>query len=196
MKQDTKLARAFYNRDTAQVAQDLLGKHLVHLHDGIERRGKIVEVEAYIGAHDLASHSSKGITPRTKVMYGPPGYAYVYLIYGMYHCMNVVTEPEGNGAAVLIRALEPVANVDGNTKGPGLLCRAMRIDKRLNGHDLLSDDFHIAAPLQQESFSIVERPRIGVAYAQHWAAEHLRFYINGNPCVSKKYTRCHRNINA
>ncbi|RZI40958.1 DNA-3-methyladenine glycosylase [Herbaspirillum sp. HC18] len=186
LKRNTKLPRAFYARDTATVAQELLGKHLVHVQDGVERRARIVETEAYIGAHDLASHSSKGITPRTSVMYGPPGHAYVYLIYGMHHCMNVVTEPEGHGAAVLLRAVEPVAHVEGNTKGPGLLCRAMGIDRRLNGHDLLSGDFYIAEPPRVEHFSIVTRPRIGVAYAAEWAEAMLRFYIEGNPYVSKK----------
>lgn len=182
-----RLPRSFYDRDTVQVAQDLLGKHLVHVVDGVPRIGRIVEVEAYLGVHDLAAHSSKGITPRTQVMYGPPGFAYVYLIYGMHHCMNVVTEPEGNGTAVLLRALEPVANVDGNTKGPGLLCRAMGIDKRFNAHDFLSDDLYIAQPLAGEDtpFNIIHRPRIGVAYAKEWAAKELRFYIDGNPYVSK-----------
>ena len=164
----------------------MLGKHLVHVTGGIERRARIVEVEAYVGAHDLASHSSKGVTPRTSVMYGPPGHAYVYLIYGMHHCMNVVTEPEGNGAAVLLRAVEPVAGVDGNTRGPGLLCRALGIDKHLNGHDLLSGDFYIAEPPSAERIAIVTRPRIGVAYAGEWAEAPLRFYIEGNPWISKK----------
>jgi DNA-3-methyladenine glycosylase len=186
MPHDAKLPRAFYARDTALVAQELLGMHLVHVCGGVERRARIVEVEAYIGAHDLASHSSKGITPRTKTMYGPPGHAYVYLIYGIHHCMNVVTEPEGHGAAVLIRAVEPVAHVEGNTRGPGLLCRALGIDKRHNGHNLLSADFYIAQPTQQQAFDIVVRPRIGVAYAGHWADAMLRFYIAGNPFVSKK----------
>src|SRR5437868_6642247 len=103
-----KLPRSFYERDTIQIARELLGKHLVHRCDGVERRGRIVEVEAYVGAHDLASHASKGLTPRTRIMYGPAGHAYVYLIYGMHHCMNIVTEKEGIGAAVLLRALEPV----------------------------------------------------------------------------------------
>ncbi len=147
---------------------------------------RIVEVEAYIGAHDLASHSSRGITPRTATMYGPPGFAYVYLIYGMHHCMNVVTEQEGHGAAVLLRAVEPLAHVDGNTRGPGLLCRAMAIDKRLNGHDLLSDDFFIAEADKPEEFSIVTSPRIGVAYAGDWAEAQLRFHIDGNPFISRK----------
>lgn len=186
MKKAGKLPRSFYARDTVTVARELLGKHLVHVHDGIEQRGRIVEVEAYVGAHDLASHSSKGITPRTSIMYGPPGHAYVYLIYGMHHCMNVVTEDEGHGAAVLLRAIEPVTSIEANTKGPGRLCRAMGIDRRLNGHDLLSDDFHIAEPPRKESFDIVTRPRIGVAYAREWAEEELRFYIEGNSWVSKK----------
>lgn len=186
MSNQLKLPRSFYNRDTALVAQDLLGKQLVHVIDGVPRRALIVETEAYIGAHDLASHSSKGITPRTKTMYGPPGHAYVYLIYGMHHCMNVVTEPEGHGAAVLLRAVQPLEHVEGNTKGPGLLCRALGIDKKCNGHDLLSDDFYIAEPPQAQQFDIIARPRIGVAYAGHWADAVLRFYIAGNPYVSKK----------
>lgn len=186
MNDKGKLPRSFYARDTVTVARDLLGKHLVHVNGGAERRGRIVEVEAYIGAHDLASHSSKGITPRTSVMYGPPGYAYVYLIYGMHHCMNIVTEPEGNGAAVLLRALEPIQNTEGNTKGPGLLCRALGIDRKLNGHDLSSDDFYVAEAPGREDFDIVERPRIGVAYAQEWAEAPLRFYIAGNPFISRK----------
>ncbi|HJV84424.1 MAG TPA: DNA-3-methyladenine glycosylase [Noviherbaspirillum sp.] len=186
MKRYKKLPRTFYARDTAQVARDLLGKQLVHIVDGVERRVRIVEVEAYIGAHDLASHSSKGITPRTAIMYGPPGFAYVYLIYGMHHCMNVVTEQEGHGAAVLLRAVEPLDHIDGNTRGPGLLCRAMAIDKRMNGHDLLSDDLFIAEPDEPEKFSIVASPRIGVAYAGEWAEMHLRFYIEGNSFISRK----------
>jgi DNA-3-methyladenine glycosylase len=180
-----KLARTFYDRETIAVARELLGKCLVHAAGGVERIGRIVEVEAYLGSHDLAAHSSKGLTGRTKVMFGPPGHAYVYLIYGMYHCMNVVTEREGHGAAVLLRALEPVKNVAGRTQGPGLLCQAMRINQRLNAHDLLSDDFYIAEPPESEPLAIVKRPRIGVDYARHWARRHLRFYIKGNPFVSR-----------
>jgi DNA-3-methyladenine glycosylase len=181
-----KLPRDFYMRNTVLVAQDLLGALLVHRVDGMQRVGKIVEVEAYLGAHDLAAHSSKGITKRTRVMYGPPGFAYVYLIYGMYHCMNVVTEPEGHGSAILIRALEPIRDLAGNTRGPGLLCKAMGIDRRLDGHDLSSDDFFIAAPAPQQQISIIRRPRIGVSYAGEWAAKPLRFYIEGNAFVSRK----------
>jgi len=181
-----KLPREFYDRDPVQVAQELLGKLLVHVVDGVERVGRIVEVEAYLGTHDLAAHSSRGLTPRTRVMFGPPGHAYVYLIYGIYYCMNVVTQPEGMASAVLLRALEPVRNVEGRTQGPGLLCRALGIDKTLNGHDLLSDDFYIAAPDEEPRISIVRRPRIGVEYAGIWARRLLRFYIRSNPYVSRK----------
>ena len=180
-----KLPRTFYDRDTRFVAQELLGKFLVHKCNGVDRIGKIVEVEAYLGEHDLAAHSSKGLTERTKTMFGPPGHAYVYFIYGMYFCMNVVTEREGHASAVLLRAVEPVKNLAGKTSGPGLLCRAMEIDRRFNGHDLLSDVFFIARPEVAGKFSIVKRPRIGVDYAQHWAKRRLRFYIKGNPFISR-----------
>ena len=175
------LPRSFYGRDTITVARELLGKYLVHAN----RIGRIVEVEAYLGPHDRAAHSAKGLTERTRVMFGPPGHAYVYLIYGMYHCMNVVTEREGHGSAVLLRAIEPIQNIEERTQGPGLLCKAMRIDKRLNAHDLLSGDFYIAAPLKTETVTIVRKPRIGVDYAGHWAKRFLRFYIKGNPFISR-----------
>ena len=181
-----KLPRAFYDRDTITVARDLLGKHLVHVARGVERIGRIVEVEAYLGPHDLAAHSARGLTERTQVMFGPPGHAYVYMIYGMYFCMNVVTEREGHASAVLLRAVEPVTNIEERTQGPGLLCRAMRIDKRLNGHDLTGNNFYITTPTKSEPMVIVKRPRVGVDYAGHWARRHLRFYIKGNPFVSKR----------
>jgi DNA-3-methyladenine glycosylase len=181
-----KLPRHFYDRDTILVAKALLGKYLIHKHQGIKRIGKIVEVEAYLGPHDLAAHSAKGLTKRTEVMFGPPGYAYVYLIYGIHHCMNVVTEKKGQASAVLLRALEPIKNIRGKTQGPGLLCKALAIDKTLDGQDLLSSDFYIAAASEEEPFQIIKRPRIGVEYAKHWAKRHLRFYIKGNPFVSKR----------
>jgi len=165
------------------VAQELLGKHVVHVVRGIERVGRIVEVEAYLGPHDRAAHSCKGLTPRTRVMFGPPGHAYVYLIYGMHHCLNVVTEPEGHGSAVLIRALEPVSNISGKTCGPGLLCKALGVDRTLNGADLLGEQLYIA-DVNAEDFRINRRPRIGVDYAGAWARRLLRFYIRGNAHVS------------
>lgn len=180
-----KLSREFYDRETVLVAKELLGKYIVHVQDGIEKIGKIVEVEAYLGPHDLAAHSAKGLTNRTKVMFGPPGYSYVYLIYGMYHCMNVVTQAEGVASAVLIRAVEPVKNITARTQGPGLLCKALHIDKQLNGHDLLSDNFYIAEPKKIEPIIIVKKSRIGVDYAGHWAKRLLRFYIKKNSFVSR-----------
>ncbi|WP_406693812.1 DNA-3-methyladenine glycosylase [Singulisphaera sp. Ch08] len=180
------LPRTFYDRNTETVAKELLGMLLVHRVDGTMRIGRIVETEAYVGPHDLAAHTSRGRTARTEVMFGPPGYAYVYLIYGIYNCLNVVTEAEGHGSAVLFRALEPIENLEGGTKGPGLLCRAMGIDRRLYGHDLTSDDFFIAAPKRPEAFEIVTRPRVGVDYAGEWASRPLRFYIQGNAFVSRK----------
>jgi len=176
-----KLPRAFYDRDTTLVARELLGKILVHVTGGTECRGRIVEVEAYLGPHDLAAHSARGLTPRTKTMFGEPGHAYVYLIYGMYHCMNVVTEPAGHASAVLLRALEPVANMEGKTSGPGLLCRAMRIDRGLNGCDLLSDNFYIAEMPGAEHPAIVVRPRIGVDYAGSWRPSRCAFISRAIP---------------
>jgi DNA-3-methyladenine glycosylase len=179
-----KLPRSFYDRNTIVVAKELLGKFLVHKSRGIRRIGRIVETEAYLGPHDLAAHSARGLTERNKVMFGPPGRAYVYFIYGIYFCMNVVTEREGHASAVLLRAIEPIKNVEGRTCGPGLLCRAMKIDMHLNGHDLLSDNFFIAEPAKTEIFSTIKRPRVGIDYAKHWAKRHLRFYIKDNPFVS------------
>ncbi|MCB5362872.1 DNA-3-methyladenine glycosylase [Pusillimonas sp. CC-YST705] len=182
-----RLPRDFYNRDTVTVAHELLGKILVHQIDGLARMARIVEVEAYLGPGDLAAHSARGLTPRTRAMFGPPGHAYVYLIYGMHHCLNVVTEPEGSGTGVLLRAVEPIANIEGNTRGPGLLTRAMGIDKRHYGHDLCSDELHLLAPLHEtQEIEIVASPRIGVPYAQEWADKPLRFHILGNRYVSRK----------
>ena len=180
------LPRDFYNRDTVLVAKELLGKYLVHHIDGENRIGRIVEVEAYVGPHDLACHASKGVTQRTQTLYGPPGHAYVYLIYGIYHCFNVVTEPKGQGAAVLIRAVEPLLNLSLKTNGPGLLSLAYGITKELNGIDLIGERLYLTQNPDKEKFTIIKRPRIGVDYAKHWAKRLLRFYIKDNPYVSKK----------
>lgn len=138
-----------------------------------------------LGAHDLAAHSSKGLTNRTRITYGPAGYSYVYMIYGLHFCFNVVTEKEGQGSAVLIRALEPIQTIHSSTKGPALLCKAMGIDKKLNGHDLLSDDFYLANELIKNEFEIIAKPRIGVHYAKEWAERPLRFYIKDNSFISR-----------
>ena len=181
-----RLKRAFYDRETVTVARELLGKYLVRVYRGREYVGRIVEVEAYLGPHDKAAHTCRGLTPRTRIMFGPAGHAYIYLIYGMYCCMNVVTEAEGHGSAVLLRALEPVRNIRERTQGPGLLCRAMHIDRGLNGRDLLDRNFHISERQGNAPVRIATRPRIGVDYAGHWARRHLRFYDKDSSFVSKR----------
>ena len=180
------LPRSFYARDAEIVARDLLGKLLAHDVGGTLRVARVVETEAYLGPHDLAAHSAKGRTARTEVMFGPPGFAYVYLIYGVHHCLNAVTGNEGHASAVLIRGVEPVENVEGRTQGPGLLCRALGIDLRQYGLDLTGPDLYFAAPTVREPIEVVARPRIGVAYAGEWAEKPLRFYVAGNAFVSKK----------
>src|SRR5262247_1472386 len=172
-----KLSRSFYSRSTLDVASDLLGKVLVRRLGRRSLSGKIVETEAYFGPHDLACHASKGHTPRTSILFGPPGHAYVYMIYGFYFCLNVVTEPKGYPAAVLIRGLEPLENVDlmrqlrnnpqhetNIASGPGKLCMAMSIDKKLNGADLLGTTMWIEdRGLDPEV--IETSPRVGIDYA-------------------------------
>ncbi|AMV38310.1 DNA-3-methyladenine glycosylase [Planctomyces sp. SH-PL62] len=181
------LPRSFYDRLAKDVAPELLGMNLIRTLDGVPRIGRIVEVEAYLGPPDLAAHSTKGLTRRTKVMYGPPGYAYVYLIYGMYHCLNAVTGPGEHSSAVLIRALEPISGVESATNGPGKLCRALGIDLSLYGHDLTEGELVIARPEgPREAFTIATSPRIGVDYAKEWALEPLRFTIAGNPFLSRR----------
>ncbi len=184
----TLLPREFYNRDAETVARALLGTFLTHRVDGQARIGRVVETEAYLGPHDLAAHSARGRTPRTEVMFGPPGFAYVYMIYGMHCCLNAVTEAPGRAAAVLIRALEPIQYLSGPTNGPGRLCRALAIDRTQNRHDLVSPDLNFSAPADEENapFTIIARPRVGVDYAGEWAHKPLRFYIEGNPYISKK----------
>ena len=179
------LPRTFYERPTEEVARDLLGKVLLRDDRGKRLAGRIVEVEAYLGAHDLACHSARGKTTRTEVMFGPGGRAYVYMIYGMYHCLNVVTEPEGSPCAVLIRALEPLGDLPGAVSGPGRLCRTLSVDRSLTGHDLSQSPLTLLnIPSLPALSPIALSPRIGVGYAGEWADKPLRFFIDGNPWVS------------
>lgn len=181
-----RLPRAFYNRDAEAVARDLLGMLLIRRDGATTRVGRVVETEAYLGPHDLAAHSARGETARTAPMFGPPGHAYVYLIYGMHHCLNAVTGPGRHASAVLIRALEPVEAIEGRTDGPGRLCRTLGIDRRLNGLDLTRvGELSFARPREVSAFEIEARPRVGVDYAGEWAARPLRFLISGNPHVSR-----------
>jgi DNA-3-methyladenine glycosylase len=180
-----KLQRAFYARGTLTVARELIGKHLVHDDGRTKRIGRIVETEAYQGPADLAAHSSKGRTARTEVMFGPPGHAYVYFIYGFWYCLNAVTAQEGTPHAVLIRALEPVSGVTDKTWGPGLLCRAMGIDRALNRQDLCGNVLWIERPSAPErAVRIGRSPRIGVDYAGKWAKKEWRFFDRDSSYVS------------
>lgn len=167
----------FFAGDTLQVAADLLGKLLVRQVDGQVRWGRLVEVEAYCGPDDRAAHSWRGLTPRTRVMFGPPGRAYVYFIYGMHNCLNFVTRPEGCPQAILVRAVEPGPGV-GRTSGPGLVCRALGIDRSLNGAPLDPPALYVLDDGQRPApGAIVQTPRIGVEYAGEWAARPWRFCL-------------------
>lgn len=181
-----KLERDFFDRPTLKVARELIGLHLVRIHRGQRMVGRIVETEAYQGPQDLAAHSSRGLTPRTATMFGPPGHAYVYLIYGFWHCLNFVTRAAGVPHAVLIRGLEPVANISDKTWGPGLLCRALHIDRRLNGADLTGNVLWVERPVElpQRRVRILRGPRIGVDYAKEWASKPWRFFDRGSAYVS------------
>ena len=167
------------------MARALIGMHLVHADGATLRVGRIVETEAYLGPRDRAAHSWRGRTPRTQVMFGPPGHAYVYFIYGFWHCLNVVTARAGIPHAVLLRALEPIAGISGRTCGPGLLCRAMNIDRRLNGIDLRGDVLWLARPAAPaRAVRIGRSARIGVDYAGEWARRPWRFFDRNSACVS------------
>jgi DNA-3-methyladenine glycosylase len=193
------LPRAFYQQDIFTVSRCLLGKVLVHETEEGTTAGRIVEVEAYTGPEDRAAHSYGGRrTPRNDVMYGEKGHAYVYLIYGMYYCVNFTSgNVPGKPEAVLVRALEPVEGIelmakrrklDGGknlTNGPGRLCMAMDITKTQNKLDVTEPPFYIKdAPLIAES-EMAETTRIGVDYAGEWKDKPWRFYIKKNPYVSK-----------
>jgi DNA-3-methyladenine glycosylase len=193
----TILPRSFYGRDTIEVARALLGKVLVRDMPAGRLAARIVETEAYVGPHDKACHASKGMTDRNKVMFGEPGHAYVYFIYGMYHCLNFVTERDGYPAAVLIRAVEPVDGVDAMwslrkkakkiedlTSGPGRLCMAMGIDRALDGADLCKKGPLYVEDSKEEAHEIISCKRIGVDYAAEYKDKPWRFYIKGSPFVS------------
>lgn len=152
-----KCSRSFFNQPTVQVAQELLGQVLAFQ----DHRGIITETEAYCGFDDPASHAARGETPRTKIMFGKPGYAYVYLIYGMYHCLNFVTEKPGYPAAVLIRGIQLLNGSKKHLDGPGKLCRELGITKEHNGSDIVNGcDFQVLETQDKPSF--IQTPRIGI----------------------------------
>ncbi len=191
------LPRDFYGRDTIEVARELLGKVLVRETPAGRMAVKVVETEAYVGPHDKACHASRGMTDRNRVMFGEPGRAYVYFIYGMYYCLNLVTERDGYPAAVLIRAGEPVEGEERMrefrkkaksreelTSGPGRLCMAMAIDRALNGIDLCEKGPLFVEDGETMGYDLVSCKRIGVDYAAEYKDKPWRFYIKDNPYVS------------
>ena len=168
------LGPEFFDRDTVKVACDLLGKVLVREIEGTRLWGRLVEVEAYLGPDDLAAHSSGGRrSPRNEVMYGPPGHAYVYFTYGMHHCLNFVTRQEGVPQAVLVRALEPGPGV-GRCSGPGLVCRALDIDRNLNGAELVPPSIYVLDD-DPPSRRMYATPPIGIGQQGDWTDRPLRF---------------------
>lgn len=201
------LPRGFFLQPTLRVARELLGKVVVHRTRGGQLAGRIVEVEAYRGLTDRAAHSYRGRrSARNETMYGPPGHAYVYLIYGIHHCLNVVCGPFGVPEVVLIRALEPLDGLQAMARrrglalggcsdfdagvvaklcrGPGSLCRALGIDRLLDGTDLIRGDLRILnAPAVPKS-AVRTSPRIGIGYAGEHTARRWRFFLAGHPCVS------------
>lgn len=194
----SRVERSWYDRSALEVAPELLGARLIHETDEGRVGGVVVETEAYAGPEDLAAHSSRGRTPRNEAMFGPAGHAYVYLIYGLHHCMNVVCGPGAKPEAVLIRAVAIDEGVDLARErrgaavpderlgaGPGNVCAALAIDRHLNGVDLVGEGPLRIAPAQPPSAS-APRTRIGVAYAGEWAARPWRFVVPGSRHVSRR----------
>ncbi|WP_301962724.1 DNA-3-methyladenine glycosylase [uncultured Megasphaera sp.] len=190
-----------YQERASVVAPKLLGQYLIHCTADTTYIGRIVETEAYGGSYrrmaDDGAHSFRGLTKRTEPMFCAGGVSYVYLIYGMYHCVNIVTGPEGSGQAVLIRAVEPVAGIEhmlenrrmqtvkpAVSNGPGKLCRAMAITLAQNRLDLCGSELYIARPAEQPRFAIVRTTRINIDYAVKGKQFPWRFYIKDNSYVS------------
>jgi DNA-3-methyladenine glycosylase len=175
-----RLRRPFYRRNALQVARDLLGRVLCRrLSDGQVLRARIVEVEAYDGRADRASHAHRGRTPRNLPMFEAGGIAYVYLVYGMHHCFNVVTGDRGSPAAVLLRATEPPA-AGQPASGPGRLCRAFRIGRDESGCSLLGREVWLEEGSPVGDRRVKRTPRIGVSYAGDWARRPYRFVIRNH----------------
>jgi len=191
-----RLTREFYARPTMEVARDLLGRTLVRVYRGRRLSGRIVETEAYLGADDPASHAYRGPSPRNRVMFGPPGFAYVYFIYGMHHCLNIVTEADGVAGAVLIRSIEPLEGIElmqelrgGRplaelTNGPAKLAQALALDLSWNGTDLCSSPelfLEEGEPVPDDA--VMTATRIGLSRGATKDAP-WRFVVKGNPFVS------------
>ena len=183
-------SRDFYNRSTLQVARDLIGARLVRIQDGIKLVGLITETEAYISGKDLACHAKAGLTPRTAVMFGEPGHAYVYFTYGNHWMLNVVTERQGFPAAVLLRAIQPIEGMNvmlerrngRDTFGPGKLCQAIGITKSENGVDLTkrTDGLWIESGVKVPNSLVTKGPRVGLNNTpEPWLSKPWRFLVKG-----------------
>jgi DNA-3-methyladenine glycosylase len=183
-----RLPREFFARDAATVATELVGCALVHG----RRAGTIVETEAYVGPHDLACHARFGPTARTSVMFGPAAVSYVYLCYGVHDMFNIVTGPDGDGQAVLVRAIAPLRGLPADDaaigRGPGKVTRALAIDRSHDRRDLTRGALYVAAGGAAPP-AIARGPRVGVDYAGAWASEPLRFWWRDHPAVSRSPTR-------
>lgn len=211
------LPRSFFARPTVIVARELLGRYLVlEVRAPLSTQGsglstpatllstqdsalsphrrvaRIVETEAYLGEEDRACHAFHGQTKRTTPMYEAPGHAYVYFVYGMHWCLNVVTEAVGRPYAVLLRAAEPVEGVAGGLDGPAKLCRGLGLDARWNRADLTAGDLRITVGQPVPASDVEASPRIGVKYAGEWADRPLRFFVGSSPHVSGARSRTRR----
>lgn len=178
-----RLNQSFYNQPTLKVARELLGNFLIHKVGNKKIIGQITETESYIGPNDLASHASKGKTKRTEIMFGDPGYWYVYLIYGMYYCLNIVTEHKNYPAAVLIRSVKPISGLPDKIKtdGPGKLSREFKIDKKTNGQPGFGHKTKLWIEINKSKpakLNIKKAPRIGIEYAGKYKGKLWRFYID------------------
>jgi DNA-3-methyladenine glycosylase len=179
-----KLDEAFFRQPAIELASGLLGTIMVRRVGREPRRARIVETEAYLGPRDLASHSSKGRTKRTEVMFGPPGRAYVYLIYGLHQMFNVVCGVEGEAHAVLVRGAQPLDGWDADLSGPAKLAHGFAISRADNGMDLTGDDVYFAFDPEYRA-RIIRTRRVGVDYARHWKDRRLRFIDVANPVSAR-----------
>lgn len=202
MKKYNRLSKEFYNQDAVTLSKALLGKILVREIDGEKVLCRIVETEAYVGPEDKGCHAyGNKKTERTKTMFLEGGVAYIYIIYGMYNCLNIVATEKGKPEAVLIRAVEPLNNIEvlkryrniksdkiqDLTNGPGKLCKAINIDRSLNGYDLVNgNELYVVEPESEEDFEIVESKRINIDYAEEYKDKLWRFYVKNNKFISKK----------
>ena len=183
------LDESFFQQPAADLARAMLGTIMVRRIGGVVRRARLVEIEAYVGTHDLACHASKGRTKRTAVMFGPAGRAYVYFIYGMHQMLNIVSAPpkEGDAAAVLLRAAEPLDGWEVDLTGPGRLAKALHITAADNGLPVFGDDLHFVADPDYRP-RVKRAKRVGVEYARHWQHRLLRF-IDAASSIAKKLKR-------